>query len=443
MISIKEVKKHNFILQFFKVLSENNIRYAILRKYENIYLMDFNDIDFCLDKNRFEEAINILNVLCDKYGWRIYNTIYKDGLIAMHLYKTINGKLEIIHLDIFKTINWKGITVLDNEEVLQCITKYKEIFIVSKDCEAVICLLSRLLYHGYVKGEYRKLIQDRSFSVEVIKILEKIFNKDIAVQLCEDCRSSNWDKVEKSVSKLRKALILNRVRNVRNNFFIAKVKFFCNRINRFFNRKGICIVFLGTDGSGKSTIIDNVQEVLKQSYPREYVSYFHWRPKLILNRKRKQNGCTVTNPHEKKPYNKLISIIKFLTFNIDYILGYWLLVYPKLAKNSLVIFDRYYYDYFIDMYRYRIDLNINIIKFFNRLIPNPDITFLLTGDSKVIYERKKEISIEEIDNQISSIAINKKYFNNPKDIDVNKSIHDVIINVCEEILNFSKRRGKR
>ena len=141
-----------------------------------------------------------------------------------------------------------------------------------------------------------------------------------------------------------------------------------------------------------------------------------------------------------KPYNKGISFLKFLYFNLDYILGYWFLVKKTLAKNEMVIFDRYYYDYFLDKYRYRFDITDSVIDAFKRIIPKPDITFLLMGDPEVLFERKQELSIEEIKRQADRLKLAEKKIPNSKVIDVNRRIDEVICDVSRKILVFMARR---
>ncbi|WP_088013311.1 hypothetical protein [Gottfriedia acidiceleris] len=443
MVSESFNNTNNFVLEFFNELNKENIKYAILRKYENIYVNEFNDIDFCIEKNKLKETFSVLKRLCNYYGWFVFNTIYKDGLVAIHLYKIVDNKVEIVHLDIFEDINWKGLTVLTNNELLNNVLIYKDLNIISKDNEAVICLLSRFLYHGNIKEEYKDFIHSNFIlnKEKILITLENLFGKRLSKEIYNNCISKEWEVLENNVINVRKKIVQKSIFNLKNNLLFMKSKWIINNFKRISNRKGIFITFLGTDGSGKSTVIENIQNQLFQSYPKSSISYFHWRPKLILNEK-KENiiKSNSENPHEKPPHNRIKSFIKFMIFNLDYIFGYFLLIYPKLVKNHMVIFDRYYYDYFIDINRYRMDIDERWIIFANKFIPKPDVTFLLVGDPITIYNRKKEIPLNEIESQISKLKENKNYFNNNKIIDVNNSIEKVTIEVCNELLQSLQRK---
>ena len=121
-------------------------------------------------------------------------------------------------------------------------------------------------------------------------------------------------------------------------------------------------------------------------------------------------------------------------FNLDYFFGYWCSIRWKIAKGHLVIFDRYYYDYYLDKLRYRLSISDKMLDLFKVIIPKPDITFILVGDPQTLYERKREISVQEIQAQIERLLKNKDKFNNSVVIDVNKSVEDVVKDVSEYIL---------
>ena len=67
---------------------------------------------------------------------------------------------------------------------------------------------------------------------------------------------------------------------------------------------------------------------------------------------------------------------------------------------------------------------------------------MLTGDAQILYERKKEISIEEIQGQIDRMMEKKDSFHNPVVIDVNPSVEQVIDDVACAILDACARKEK-
>lgn len=86
---------------------------------------------------------------------------------------------------------------------------------------------------------------------------------------------------------------------------------------------------------------------------------------------------------------------------LDYTIGYWLKVFPKKSFNSCVwIFDRYYYDYCIDKRRTRVNLPDWFLCFGQTVIPEPDLIICLGANADKIFNRKPEISFEEVQRQV-------------------------------------------
>jgi hypothetical protein len=68
-----------------------------------------------------------------------------------------------------------------------------------------------------------------------------------------------------------------------------------------------------------------------------------------------------------------------------------------------VIFDRYYHDLLIDPLRYRYGGPVGLAKFLGRLVPPPDLLFLvLDADDEVILSRKREVPLDELRRQRES-----------------------------------------
>jgi GTPase SAR1 family protein len=78
------------------------------------------------------------------------------------------------------------------------------------------------------------------------------------------------------------------------------------------------VVFLGSDGSGKSSVIERVMPDLTPAFRK--TSFFHLRPRFGIQN---NNGNIVNDPHGKAPRSYLISITKLIYFWADYLFG-WL-----------------------------------------------------------------------------------------------------------------------
>jgi len=168
-------------------------------------------------------------------------------------------------------------------------------------------------------------------------------------------------------------------------------------------RNNIIIVVEGTDGSGKSFIINSITPWLEKLTGKDVI-YYHLRPNLLpeigvlLGKRASQDANQVnSNPHSKKQSGLIGSLFRWCYYLIDYTLGYFINVF--CSGKNIFIFDRYYYDYYIDQKRSRTNLPYWILKLGEWLVPSPTISLCLGGDPEKIYARKPETSLEEVKRQ--------------------------------------------
>jgi len=170
------------------------------------------------------------------------------------------------------------------------------------------------------------------------------------------------------------------------------------------------IIFIGPDGSGKSTIADLTLEKLQLDGKISGVEKLHLKPgwlpplgRLFSPRdwgKPLPVGIPVDNPHASKPSGPLGSMIRLLYYLTDYALGFQIKVKPLLRGGDSVLFDRYYYDYMIDPARMRIRLPKAVLAAFLALVPKPEVVIYLDAPAEVLRKRKPELPIAELERQI-------------------------------------------
>lgn len=171
--------------------------------------------------------------------------------------------------------------------------------------------------------------------------------------------------------------------------------------------KGILIVLLGPDGSGKTTVINEIVGPLAEKFVGRNIRIIHhrpaWLPRIseLLGKK-----CSTTpddidfTPHKAAPSGFIGSLLRLIYYTVDYTIGYFIKIYFKLRKGEIIIFDRYYYDFIVDPKRSRINLPEPVIYFFLKIVPAPDYIFFLDNLPDIIFSRKQELSLEEIKRQL-------------------------------------------
>lgn len=430
----------NFLEQLFHSFSENNLRYIVLRNYEELpYSTGGSDLDILIDKKKAIQFLALLNKTCDKHNGKIVSLIESSvcpRICVMGNNGVKWGVMIDLHLD---EITYRGYTIISNKNIWNNSFKYNNITALNSKTDALLGLFKELLNNQNCKEKY--FIDFKRHALNEV-FLDEIFldiNKSQVTQLLLQSLNIDYSEVE-----------IKRLVNGLNKEFPKKYFYKFNKIyklKRIFKQPGYTIAFLGTDGSGKSTIIENIIPALKDAF-HEAVYYEHMRPNLfpsiarLLGKPGKENG-PVTNPHKSPSSGFIGSSFRWGYYLLDYTFGYFLKVYPKKAIRSCVwIFDRYYYDYIIDPKRSRVKLPYNILKFGQLLIPEPDIILCLGTDAKIIHSRKPELELVEVERQVKEL----KFFcdNHQKAVwvDTGKLIQDSSNDALKEILGAMGKRFK-
>lgn len=173
---------------------------------------------------------------------------------------------------------------------------------------------------------------------------------------------------------------------------------------------GYFFSLIGSDGTGKTTLSGLLKKKAENKFSK--VSFFYMgslnhalitsrilaKLSAISNRRKTPSKDNIKGPNNKN-FN-LISFFKELTF-LHYILElfarYFLWIRPRVKNGEIVITDRYIYDFLI------IDRRLNRYRWFKnliiRIIPAPDLLICLYNDPEIIFKRKRDNTLEEIERQ--------------------------------------------
>jgi thymidylate kinase len=194
----------------------------------------------------------------------------------------------------------------------------------------------------------------------------------------------------------------------------------------------VIVVILGTDGCGKSSVVERLETTLLRDFSQ--VRVLHLRPRL--GRGGARQGNPVSDPHRLPPRGLLASLAKLLFLLVDYSS-----IYPwswrqrtGLAPPGLIIFDRYYHDLLVDPRRYRYGAPLWIARLFGHLVPSPDLWILLDAPPDVIRKRKQELSLEELVRQSRSYRAFFDQRRNAHVVDATKPLDAVTRTVQDLIL---------
>lgn len=426
-----------FIKAFFSELCRKNIRYCILHNLEEVASGASHDIDMCIESEKLAEAELTLHHIAKTLDWKMHlqTGSIKDSFNAKsyhyHYIDTANQNITLIHFDFVPVTAWKGREIVSNETLLSGIEHSGLFRASSPEVMAVVDLFPHLLYDGYIKDNYKERIHQAFTSIphKILPIVCQFLPRELAEKIINLTQEHRWQDILELRPLVARHALLRAPRR--------RWAHFCHIIRKLTNPAGIMVAFMGVDGSGKSTVINELPKILGNSFTGDTFDYYHWRPGFLKSEKKTTSDglpITDTRPHQHAPSGRIKSFLKLGFYTLDYIFGYWFRVRKQTAQGHLIVFDRYFYDFYVDRQRYRLTTNDWIVRLFQLFIPSPDITFLLIGDAIKIHARKDELSIEEIRAQIARLLHHQHRIANPVIVDSGQSIPTVRYEVCKEIL---------
>lgn len=385
--------------------------YAVLRNYEG--LPDHNksrDIDIIITKESYlaikQDWVNLI----DRSGWKIITYLNSDRLITYVCARQEGFETELVQWDFFVNTSVFGILLMDASEFL--VHKQFNGFLYHVGAEAQF--LDKYLYNRAVGAPYPEKYRATREKAEFSPLVENKLQQLYGVSTVKAC-----DEI--SGKKLLARAILANLRHHPG----AILSHVCNFLRTFlgnyaFSCTGFSVGFTGPDGSGKTTVIDQILERLGPVF-RTAHAYYHFRPTLFGNLGevahsaglKKEVDRDYSQPHRGGKTGALSSLVRLLYYSLDYILGYFVKVKTLTRITRLVIFDRYYTDIICDSRRSRIHLPYKFLYAFGKcLIPSLDYNILLTASSETILARKKELDaegIQAINEKIDFLAKRKGY----------------------------------
>jgi thymidylate kinase len=399
----------NFIIK----LNESDIRYFILRNFEGLpEINKSKDIDIIIEPNNYNNAFKLLlNVL---KGNNISNYKVVKYERAHCCYAIDVEKNFSIHIDLIEGYLSKGFEVFPFNGLYKETVDYKNFKVLNETYNAIMLLYYKVIGTKQLKTQYQNEINVtyKKDSNKINSVLDKTLGSKqskliIAALLNQDFKAIIDNANELSKVTKRKAFLKKPIKTTYNVTKFLSEKFY--RIVYCPRRYQNFISVQGADGTGKSTFIEGLVKAIAYYNVSEGSKshVYHHRPTILPNLGAVGEKTGVmkedkdfTNPHRAKPAGFFSSFVRMTYYWLDYLIGVPIKLRKDVQFDRFTIYDRYIYDFLIDPHRARINLPYWLRKVFTRLVPQPRIVFILLTDAEIIYARKQELTIKEINRQI-------------------------------------------
>lgn len=434
-----KINDKSTITTLFSFFTGKKIEYVWLHGFNN---NDISDIDIAVSEEVFFQIEDTVSEFCAINNFKLLQIIQHEFCAKYFVLGRINNKnIEYLIPDICSHYVRNGRILLRANELLNNSKLNGSFYQCSELIESEYLFLKRTLKKSWNKSHFDdyKNIYSRNYC-NLSKCLDKYLGRRLKIEFIKSIEENNLNNLNSTVAKLRRSILLKSFLSNPLQYLFYKALNLNRIVKRIFNPTGLFIIVIGTDGSGKSTIINKIITDLAPIYRR--TALFHWKPTFFNNNK--SENVVVKEPHKQEPRSTLISSIKLLLYFLQYLLGYVFKIVPMKIRSTLIIFDRYYYDILVDQRRFRIKLPKKIISFLGNFVPKPYLIFFLDTDAELAFKRKSEITIEELKRQrkeflkIKTILGDKFY-----SIKNNAGVDDAVKNIISMLFHNLEIRSRK
>ena len=432
---------------FFDGLAKNNIEYAVLRNYEKLPYETSRDIDLFIDQKDYTQVFEMLSKIAGEHGFSIVKETSKFKYRKVILTDSSSPFDYFFQLDFFMNENLFGIDFFNSKEWETINNSVNNINNPTK-LLYLSSLLLTAVFHGDIKQRYIDIINIEIQDSVLLDKLQSLLSKKIGTKntslLLQEIANGNSVFMH---LRLRSRLFFFTMQIFRSPFSSSLnfLYFIKGHMTLFFTPPGKFVVFVGPDGSGKTSTIN---EIKKKAIPELYTDsfYFHGQVSFLPELKnlklffKKDKNVFVEKKINKDQPIQSLKDVKLKYVYVTYYAINQLLLYPTLLilkwRNRIIIGDRYFYDYYFQNgFNWK---SVKYLNFLTKCIPRPDITVILKNSSDTIYKRKPEISVSEIERQIKLISLHKERFFNVQELTTSSSIEDIARQIIKKSSQIDK-----
>ena len=417
------------------VLGDRDLHYCVLHGWQAS--LDCSDVDIAIAADDLKRIAQASPRLC--CGEIVQLVQHEASCYYLVLAVRREGAVRFIGLDCCVDYRRDGRVFFTVRELLRRRERIDGLWVAAPEIEFAYVLVKKILkgtLPGHQKIRMQRLLGQ--LGSEACSIVDRMLGARWGNKVTGWLGESDWCTLEAHLPHLKRVLRQQVIRRDPLNpvrYYLPELQ---RRWMRWRHPTGLCIAVVGSDGAGKSTLIERLKEDLAGAFRHTVV--FHLRPSL---RGPVTAQRPATDPHGKPPHPPWVSLFKLAYYAMIYTLGYLAAVRPRLVRSTLVFFDRYYDDLLVDPRRYRYGGSARLAHHTRRLIPRPDLVLVLDVPEGELSRRKQEVSTSELRRQRAAYRRLAADLPNAVLLDGSLPIDEVARHASDAILDHLRRRYLR
>jgi len=437
----------NILKRIICSIEDSGCQFALIHQSLDIKDMVAGDIDIVLDRQPDGVMLPIISKLIEAGEVKlIQNLHYEISHGHYYILQILGVENCFLHLDCLYDEAGVNRYHLKTSELLQGAVKTDWLIQTSPVVESIYLLIKRTV-KGTIDSERLTYLQGilQQHKQELAPIIKQWYG-DEGEQKVQELLLADSKQAKPILGQLKSILERRFKLNHLYRFLLSIVWTKYRQLKRLITPSGFFVVILGPDGCGKSTVTDALPIELQRAY--RGISQFHWRPGLLPKLGRNSGNSKVQDqsqdlaPPTVSKYKGAISLIRFVYYWLDFVLGYWLKIYPTKAQTTLVIGERYFPDVLVNPARYGFDVPRWIMRLAAKWVPQADMVILLEDAPIAINARKDELTVEQITQLLAKYKQELPHWKNPVVINTSKGVDDVVSQVKNIILDETARQTK-
>ena len=367
-------------------LQKNNINIVLFRNY--FEEKSAHDIDLLCKKSQREKLYKLIK----KRGYKIFQTYFHK--VYCHKINSQHTIILHVHFNAYETPFSKFLNI---KQVKNHTSKIKNIKFMSPSQQIALYLYKIKTGRSLIKAKKHINKQKDKLNIQQVNlVLKQIFTKksiNVSLNLLKR------GEIKKSGNSLKfKSHLFFKLSQLSARF-IHKIELI---IKPLFHPMEF-VVFIGTDGSGKTTTVSNLENFLKSKELKVFKEYggrfkFKYLPfnKIISTAatKKKKEGQKEDTIRYTSP---IVKNLAPFVFYVEYLLRYMCSTFKGRRTHQYVIADRAYVDVIISA-----NTNNKTARFCYNFLPKPSKLFFLYNEFEVLTKRRPEHDPNDIKRQLKA-----------------------------------------